>query len=111
MAHVNRMHPTANWLRVPDGPYRQALERNIALGRPDEAHFWCTELPALLQLPQYRQQAEARVSELKGKSDAIQQQVQRQVGSLLEEQGMADLERHRLSELLADPMPVEVADE
>ena len=109
MAHVNRMHPTANWLRVPDGPYRQALERNIALGRPDEAHFWGTELPALLQHPQYRRQAEERVAELQQKSSAIQQQVQRQVGSLLEEQGMADLERHRLAELLADPMPVVVA--
>ncbi len=102
MAHVNRMHPSANWLRVPDGLYRQALERNIELGRPDEAHFWGTELPALLQHPQYRQQAEARVSELKGKSDAIQQQVQRQVGSLLEEQGMADLERHRLVQLMEE---------
>lgn len=110
MAHISKMHPTANWLRVGDLTYRQALERNIQLGRPDDAHFWGTELPALLQHPQYRRQAEERIAELQQKSDGIQQQVQRQVGSLLEEQGMADLERHRLSELLADPMPVEVAD-
>jgi hypothetical protein len=108
MAHIAKMHPSANWLRVPDHIYRQALGRNIELGRPDEVHFWGCELPALLQNPQYRQQVEARVAELQGKSDAIQQQVQCQVGSLLEEQGMLDLERHRLAELLADPMPVEV---
>lgn len=109
MAHIAKMHPSANWLRVGDHIYRQALERNIALGEPDQVHFWGTELPALLQNTQYRRQAEERVSELKDKADAIQEQVQRQVGSLLEEQGMLDLERHRLSELLADPMPVEVA--
>jgi hypothetical protein len=111
MAHIAKQHPSANWLRVGDHIYRQALERNIALGEPDQVHFWGTELPALLQHPQYRQQAEERVAELLQKSDAIQEQVQRQVGSLLEEQGMADLERHRLSELLADPMPVVVADD
>ena len=110
MAHINRMHPSANWLRVPDHLYRQALERNIELGRPDEVHFWGSELPALLQNPYYRQQAQERVAELQQKSAAIQAQVQRQVGSLLEEQGMADLERHRLAELLVDPMPVEVSD-
>jgi hypothetical protein len=108
MAHVNRMHPSANWLRVGDHIYRQALERNIQLGQPDQAHFWGSELPALLQHPQYRRQAEERVAELQQKSDALQQQIQCQVGSLLEEQSMADLERHRLAELLADPMPVEV---
>lgn len=111
MAHVAKMHPSANWLRVQDHIYRQALERNIELGKPDEAHFWGAELPALLQHPDYRRQAEERIAELQAKSDAIQQQVQSHVGSLLEEQGMADLERHRLLELLAGPLPVEVANE
>ncbi len=110
MAHIAKQHPSANWLRVPDHLFRQALERNIALGQPDQAHFWGIELPALLQHPQYRRQAEERVAELQSRSDAIQQQVQSLVGSLLEEQGMVDVERHRLSELLVDPMPVEVAD-
>jgi hypothetical protein len=102
MAHICKMHPTANWLRVGDHIYRQALERNIQLGQPDQAHFWGTELPALLQHPQYRRQAEERVAELQQKSAAIQQQVQHQVGSLLEEQGMADLERHRLVKLMEE---------
>lgn len=110
MAHIAKMHPTGNWLRVPDHLYRQALERNIALGKPDEAHFWGAELPALLQHPEYRRQAQERVADLRAKSDAIQQQVQCQVGSLLEEQGLVDVERHRLSELLAEPMPVVVID-
>ncbi len=111
MAHIAKMHPSANWLRVPDHIYRQALERNIESGKPDEAHFWGAELPALLRHPEYRRQAEERIAELQSKSDAINDQVKRQVGSLLEEQGMADLERHRLLELLAGPLPVEVADE
>ena len=102
MAHIAKQHPSANWLRVPDHIYRQALERNIELGRPDEVHFWGSELPALLQHPQYRQQVEARVAELQQKSDAVQAQVQRQVGSLLEAQGIADLERHRLVKLMEE---------
>jgi hypothetical protein len=108
MAHIARMHPSANWLRVPDHIYRQALQRNIELGKPDEGHFWQAELPALLQHPQYRRQVEERIAELQSKSDALQQEVQCQVGSLLAEQGLVDVERHRLSELLAEPMPMEV---
>jgi len=100
MAHIAKQHPSANWLRVPAHLFRQALERNIALGQPDQAHFWGIELPALLQQPQYRQQAEARIAELNDKSAALGNQVQSMVGSLLEEQGLADLERRRLQELL-----------
>lgn len=100
MAHISKMHPTANWLRVPDSLYRQALERNIAIGRPDEVYFWTSELPMLLQQPHYRQQVEARIAELNDKSAALGNQVQSMVGSLLEEQGLADLESRRLQELL-----------
>jgi hypothetical protein len=100
MAHIAKQHPSANWLRVPDHLFRQALERNIALGEPDQVHFWGTELPALLRHPPYRLQAEARIAQLTERSAALAEQVQCQVGSLLEEQGMVDLERHRLAELL-----------
>jgi hypothetical protein len=37
--------------------------------------------------------------------------VQFQVGSVLEEQGLVDVERYRLSELLAELMPEVVIDE
>jgi len=100
MPHIAKMHPTANWLRVNDTLYRQALERNIAIGRPDEVYFWTSELPMLLQQPHYRQQVEARIAELNDKSAALGNQVQSMVGSLLEEQGLADLESRRLQELL-----------
>jgi hypothetical protein len=87
------MHPSANWLRVPDHICRSALERNIELGKPDEVHFWGSELPALLQHPEYRRQAEERIAELQSKSDAISDQVKHQVSSLFEgwiEQGTPD---------------------
>ncbi len=100
MAHIAKMHPSANWIRVPADLYRQALERNIARGEPDHAHFWGTELPSLLRHPEYRIQVEARITELTERSAALAEQVQCQAGSLLEEQGMVDLERHRLAELL-----------
>jgi len=100
MAHIAKQHPSGNWLRVSDQVYRRALERNIALGHPDQAHFWGVELPSLLQQPHYRKQVEERVEELRARSAAIQQQVQSQVGSLLEEQGLVDLESRRLQELL-----------
>lgn len=102
MALIARMHPSGNWLRVGDTVYRSALERNIAKGAPDMEHFWGVELPALLQHPEYRQQAEARIAELNDKSAALGNQVQSMVGSLLEEQGLADLESRRLQELLEE---------
>lgn len=100
MAHIAKMHPTANWLRVNDSVYRAALERNIGLGATDQEHFWATELPILLQQPQYRQQAEARVAELQERSAAISLEIRARVGSQLEEQSELDLEAHRLTELL-----------
>jgi len=100
MALIAKMHPTANWLRVPDQIYRAALERNIELGATDQEHFWGTELPNLLQHSQYRAQAEARVAELQERSAAISLEIRARVGSQLQEQSELDLEMHRLTELL-----------
>jgi len=100
MALIAKMHPSHNWLRVPDHIYRAALERNIAKGEPDMEHFWGTELPNLLQHTQYRQQVAARVAELQERSAAISLEIRARVGSQLEEQSELDLEAHRLTELL-----------
>jgi len=56
----------------------------------------------LLKQPHYRQQIEARIAELNDKSAALGNRVQSMVGSLLEEQGLADLESRRLQTLLED---------
>lgn len=100
MAHIAKMHPTANWLRVPAHIYARALERNIENGKPDYVHFWTIELPALLEQPQYRQQAEERIAELQAKADEIASKINAQVGSLLEEQATADLEKEQIKALL-----------
>jgi len=102
MAHIAKMHPTANWLRVNDQVYRAALERNIGLGATDQEHFWGTELPNLLQHSQYRAQAEERVRELQERSAALSSEIRARVGSQLEEQAAMDEEVHRLSALLED---------
>ncbi|MHA3959944.1 hypothetical protein [Synechococcus sp. LTW-G] len=100
MALIAKMHPTANWLRVPDQIYRAALERNIELGATDQEHFWGTELPNLLQHSQYRAQAAARLAELEERSTAISLEIRARVGSQLEEQALLDEEAARLAELL-----------
>jgi len=100
MALIAKQHPSGNWLRVPDHIYRGALERNIALGRPDQEHFWGVELPTLLQQPQYRAQAATRVVELQERSAAISLEIRARVGSQLEEQALLDEEAAQLSELL-----------
>ena len=100
MPHIARMHPSQNWLRVPDHIYQSALQRNIELGQPDLEYFWSAELPTLLQQPQYRAQAEERVRELQERSAAISLEIRARVGSQLEEQGALDEEAARIEELL-----------
>jgi len=100
MAFIAKMHPTANWLRVPAHIYARALERNIEKGEPDHVHFWTVELPALLELPEYRKQAEDRIVELQAKSGEIAGRIDAQVGSLMEEQASVDLEKQQIKALL-----------
>jgi len=96
---ISRMHPCANWLRLPAGEHRRALDRVLlhrdqqllqepqASGLPPAAvdAFWNQELPVLLQRPEVRAMAEARVLELEQQAEAINDQVQRQAGCLLDQ--------------------------
>ena len=100
MAHIAKMHPTANWLRVPDHIYRQALDRNIELGKPDTDHFWSTELPRLVADPGYQKQVEDRRTELQEKQQRLQDDLRQIAGGLIDQQSECDLELALLNQVL-----------
>jgi len=100
MAHIAKMHPTANWLRVPDHIYRQALDRNIELGKPDTDHFWSTELPRLVADPGYQKQVEDRRTELQGKLQRLEDDLRQIAGGLIDQQSECDLELALLNQVL-----------
>ena len=92
--------PTANWLRVPDQIYRQALHRNIELGKPDTDHFWSTELPRLVADPGYQKQIEDRRSELQQKLQQLGDDLRQIAGGLIDQQSECDLELALLNQVL-----------
>ena len=100
MAHIAKMHPTANWLRVPDHIYRQALDRNIELGKPDTDHFWSTELPRLVADPGYQKQVEDRRTELQEKQQRLEDDLRQIAGGLIDQQSECDLELDLLNQVL-----------
>jgi hypothetical protein len=100
MAHIAKMHPTANWLRVPDHIYRQALDRNIELGKPDTDHFWSTELPRLVADPGYQKQVEDRRTELQEKQQRLEDDLRQIAGGLIDQQSECDLELALLNQVL-----------
>lgn len=101
MATIAKMHPTQNWLRVPDRIYRQALERNIELGKPDNDHFWTAELPRLLGDPYILKQVEDRRTELREKLQRLEDDLRQIAGGLIEEQSNCQEQLALLDEVLA----------
>ena len=100
MAHIAKMHPTANWLRVPDHIYRKALDRNIELGKPDTDHFWSTELPRLVADPGYQKQVEDRRTELQEKQQRLEDDLRQIAGGLIDQQSECDQELALLNQVL-----------
>jgi len=100
MAHIAKMHPTANWLRVPDHIYRKALDRNIELGKPDTDHFWSTELPRLVADPGYQKQIEDRRTELQEKQQRLEDDLRQIAGGLIDQQSECDQELALLNQVL-----------
>ena len=100
MAHIAKMHPTANWLRVPDHIYRQALDRNIELGKPDTDHFLSTELPRLVADPGYQKQIQDRRSELQQKLQQLGDDLRQIAVGLIDQQSECDLELALLNQVL-----------
>ena len=84
---ITRMHPVCNWLRLPPGDQRRALDQVLRLrdqgadpmasGLPPEAisWFWSEELPRLVNRPDVRSQVEARVAELLSSHARIEAQL------------------------------------
>ena len=100
MALIAKMHPTQNWLRVPDRIYRTALERNIGLGAPDTDHFWTAELPRLMGDPYILKQVEERRTELQQKLQRLEDDLRQIAGGLIEEQSNCNQELALLNQVL-----------
>ena len=100
MALIAKMHPSANWLRVPDRIYRPALERNIELGGPDTDHFWTAELPQLVGDPYILKQVQERRTELQEKLQRLQDDLRQIAGGLIDQQSECDLELALLNQVL-----------
>lgn len=81
---ISRMHPVANWLRLPAHETRRALDKVLdfrdksadpmASGMPPAAvdWFYAEELPRLCLRPDVRLQVEARIQERLGQAATIE---------------------------------------
>ena len=81
---ISRMHPVANWLRLPPHEQRRALDKVLdfrdksadpmASGMPPAAiqWFYSEELPRLCLRPDVKIQVEARIQELLGQAATIE---------------------------------------
>jgi hypothetical protein len=85
---------------VPDHIYRQALDRNIELGKPDTDHFWSTELPRLVADPGYQKQVDDRRTELQEKQQRLEDDLRQIAGGLIDQQSECDLELALLNQVL-----------
>jgi hypothetical protein len=101
MALIARQHPSQNWLRVPDRVFREALERNIELGKPDIDHFWTAELPRLMGDPYILKQVEERRIELQEKLQRLEDDLRQIAGGLIEEQSNCEEQLALLDEVLS----------
>ena len=91
---ISRMHPCANWLRLPAHETRRALDKVLgfrdkasdphASGMPKEAITWFyeTELPKLCLRPDVRAQTEAHIEELLREAAVIESEISPQAAAL-----------------------------
>ena len=101
MALIAKQHPSQNWLRVSDGVYRSALERNIALGKADTDHFWTAELPRLMGDLYILKQVEERRAELQEKQQRLEDDLRQIAGGLIEEHSNCEEQLALIDEVLA----------
>lgn len=109
---ITRMHPVCNWLRLPPGEQRRALDQVLRLrdqsadpmasGLPPEAigWFWAEELPRLVNRPDVRPQIEARVSELLSEHARLEAQLPVEALELRRRLEELEAEVDRLEEVL-----------
>ena len=109
---ISRVHPVANWVRLPPYEQRVALERVMrfrnmdpnprASGVPAAAveFFWENELPSLMKRPEVQQFARERIAELQAKSAELRQQVVRATDDLLDQVEAAQQEADRINAVL-----------
>jgi hypothetical protein len=112
---LSRMHPVANWIHLPPGDQRRALDRVLAFrdqqleqdpsasGLPPAAveWFWESDLPALIRRPEVRCQVEQHLQDLIQQAADLDQQINRQAGSLLDRLQQIQGDVARLQEVLA----------
>jgi hypothetical protein len=107
-----RKHPVANWLRLPPGEQRRALDQVLAFrdagdnpmasGLPPAAvdWFWNQELPRLANRPDVRPQIEERVAELLSEHARIEAQLPAAALELKRRLEVLEAEVERLEEVL-----------
>ena len=91
---ISRKHPVANWLLLPPGDCRRALDRVLdfrdkqadpnASGMPKEAITWFyeTELPRLCMRPDVRLQVEQHIQELLQQAASVEAEISPQAAAL-----------------------------
>jgi len=91
---ISRMHPVANWLRLPPHEQRRALDKVLdfrdksadpmASGMPPAAiqWFYAEELPRLCMRPDVRLQVEQHVLELLQEAAAVEGQIAPEAAAL-----------------------------
>ena len=109
---ISRMHPVANWVRLPPHEQRVALERVMrfrdadpdprASGVPAAAveFFWSNELPSLMKRPEVQQFARERIAELQAKSAELRHRINRETDALLDQVEAAVEEADRINAVL-----------
>ena len=94
MGYLAKMHPVANWLRLPAHETRRALDKVLdfrdkasdpnASGMPPAAieWFYSEELPRLCMRPEVRAQVEQHVEELLQQAAVIESEISPQAAAL-----------------------------
>ena len=94
MASIAKMHPCANWLRLPAHETRRALDKVLdfrdkqsdpnASGMPPEALDWFydEELPRLCMRPDVRLQVEQHIQELLQQAATVESQIAPEAAAL-----------------------------
>ena len=94
MASIAKMHPCANWLRLPAHETRRALDKVLdfrdkqsdpnASGMPPAAVEWFygEELPRLCMRPGVRAQVTARIEELLQQAASVESQIAPEAAAL-----------------------------
>ena len=110
---MRRRHQVLNWLWLEPGEARKTLDRVMAFrdAAPDpmasgvpaaaEEWVWGEQLPALVNRPDLRRQAEDHLQELQHEADAITEQLNRQAPDLLARLQVLQSEVKRLEEVLS----------